>query len=73
MTKHTIDIPKQNCANCVFSLPKHEQDVNGDLFFLCRRNPPSIVHGETGMILQHSAWPTVRHSAWCGEWDNEQN
>ena len=59
----------QECKNCYHSMQTNRtEDGTGHVLFLCQRNPPEIVIGEMGMILNQSAWPTVRHNAKCGEW-----
>ena len=72
MTEYTTDIKDQKCINCRFSLAKHEADASGNLTVLCRRYPPTIIHDETGMRLEFSAWPSVKGDAWCGEWYSDE-
>ncbi len=57
----------QNCKLCKFSLETNRTDNAGVVLVLCRRDPPSIIQLENGMLLEQSAWPTVRFNGWCGE------
>ena len=66
--KHTtgtkdVDI----CKNCKYSEKTRITGHAGLELMLCKRYPPVIIHGETGMQIEYSAWPTVPFNAWCGE------
>jgi len=66
-----MSIELEQCSNCRFSRESNRSDNAGVKLLLCRRYPPSIVQFENGMMLEQSAWPTVRFNAWCGEWKTE--
>ena len=63
----------QTCTTCMFSRKTRQADVRGDTLLMCHRYPPVIFHGEMGMMLEQSAWPTVRHNALCGEWSEDKD
>ena len=59
---------KQSCDLCKFSARNHGYTNNKQIeLILCKRYPPVIVHGEMGMQVEYSAWPTLPSDAWCGE------
>jgi hypothetical protein len=55
------DEEKRNCCrNCIYWLPKNENDF-GDQIGICRHNPP--VGGDE---FSKATWPITEENDWCG-------
>lgn len=54
----------ENCQSCKFFLPQSEAQG------LCRRNPPTPIPTEQGVI---SFFPPMLNDGWCGEFKEKDD